>query len=60
MCEDLAQQLVPKTLKDAAKYPQNSRDVTLRRMRRAIEGKGWTECVETDWLMERLRVLLGW
>jgi hypothetical protein len=60
MCEDLAQQLVPKTLKDAAKFPQNSRDATLKRMRRAIEGKQWTERVETDWLMERLRVLLGW
>jgi hypothetical protein len=60
MCEDLAQQLVPKTLKDAAKYPMHSHDVTLKRIRRAIEGKKWTERVETDWLMERLRVLLGW
>jgi Protein of unknown function (DUF2442) len=60
MCEDLAQQLVPKTLKDAAKYPQNSREVTLRRMKKAIQSKGWTERVETDWLMERLRILLGW
>jgi hypothetical protein len=60
MCEDLAQQLVPKTLKDAAKFASNSRDVTLRRMRRAIEGKRWTERLETDWLMERLRILLGW
>jgi hypothetical protein len=60
MCEDLAQQLVPKTLKDAAKYPEHSRDVTLKRIRRAIQGKNWTERVETDWLMERLRALLGW
>jgi hypothetical protein len=60
MCEDLAQQLVPKTLKDALKFPQNSHEVTLRRIRRAIEGKDWTERVETDWLMARLRVLLGW
>ena len=60
MCEDLAQQLVPKTLKDAAKYPQNSREVTLRRMKKAIQSKGWTERVETDWLMSRLRILLGW
>ncbi|KAE8754493.1 DUF2442 domain-containing protein [Paraburkholderia madseniana] len=60
LCEDLARQLVPKTLKDAAKYPENTRDVTLRRMRRAIEGKGWTSVVETDWLIQRLRVLLGW
>ena len=60
MCEDLAQQLVPKALKDAAKYPQHSHDVTLGRMRRAIEGKQWTEGSETDWLMERLRVLLSW
>ncbi|SMG39839.1 Protein of unknown function [Paraburkholderia susongensis] len=60
VCEDLAQQLMPKALKDAAKFPQNSRDVTLRRIRRAIEGKGWTSVVETDWLMSRLRVLLGW
>ncbi|MDH6149544.1 MULTISPECIES: DUF2442 domain-containing protein [Paraburkholderia] len=60
MCEDLAQQLVPKTLQDAAKFPQNSHDVTLRRMRRAIVGKNWTGGAETDWLMQRLRVLLGW
>ncbi|MFM0007199.1 DUF2442 domain-containing protein [Paraburkholderia dipogonis] len=60
LCEDLAQQLVPKTLKDAANYPDNSRDVTLRRMRRAIANKEWTERVETDWLMQRLRALLGW
>ncbi|MDR6472145.1 hypothetical protein J2777_005886 [Paraburkholderia graminis] len=60
ICEDLAQQLVAKTLKDAAKYPKNSREVTLRRMRHAIERKNWTARVETDWLMERLRALLGW
>lgn len=60
LCEDLAQQLVPKTLKDASKYPQNSREATLRRMRRAIDGKRWLSVVETDWMMERLRVLLGW
>ncbi|MGF6859138.1 hypothetical protein OKW29_008049 [Paraburkholderia sp. CI3] len=60
VCEDLARQLVPKTLKDAAKFPQHSREITLRRMRRAIEGKGWVSVVEADWLIERLRVLLGW
>ncbi len=60
MCEDLAQQLVAKTLQDAAKHPQHSTEVTLNRMRRAIEGKKWTARVETDWLMERLRSLLGW
>ncbi|MBC8750183.1 hypothetical protein F6X42_27405 [Paraburkholderia sp. WC7.3b] len=60
LCEDLAQQLVQKTLKDAAKYPHHPHDVTLRRMRRAIERKGWTSVVETDWLMERLGILLGW
>jgi hypothetical protein len=59
-CEDLAQQLVPKTLKDAAKFPMHSHDVTLKRMRRAIERKGWLSVVETDWLMERLRTLLSW
>ena len=60
VCEDLARQLVSKTLKDAAKFPENAHDETLRRMRRAIESTGWTSVVETDWLMERLRVLLGW
>jgi hypothetical protein len=59
-CEDLAEQLVAKTLKDAAKFPQHSHDVTLKRMKKAIQSKGWTERVETDWLMERLRILLGW
>jgi hypothetical protein len=60
MCEDLAQQFIRKTLEDAAKYPQHSREVTLKRMRRAIEGKKWTERLETDRLIERLRLLLGW
>jgi hypothetical protein len=60
MCEDLAQQLVAVAHKDAAKFPQHSLEVTLRRVRRGIEGKGWVSVVEADWLMERLRVLLGW
>ncbi|WP_408419198.1 DUF2442 domain-containing protein [Paraburkholderia fungorum] len=60
MCEDLARQLVKKTLQDAAKFPMHSHDVTLKRMRRAIERKGWLERLETDWLMDRLRVLLNW
>jgi hypothetical protein len=59
-CEDLARQLVPKALKDAAKHPQHSNDETLGRMRRAIEGKGWVSIIEADWLMARLRGLLGW
>jgi Protein of unknown function (DUF2442) len=60
ICEDLAQQLVPKVLKDAAKHSHHSHDITLGRMRRAIEVRGWTEGTETDWLIERLRVLLSW
>ena len=60
VCEDLAQQLVAKARKDAAKYPQHSREVTLQRMRRAIEAKGWVSVVEADWLVERLRALLHW
>ncbi|WP_321947831.1 hypothetical protein [Paraburkholderia sp. J10-1] len=60
MCEDLARQLIPKVLQDATKFPQHSHDVTLARMRRAIEAKSWTEGLETDWLIERLRVLLDW
>lgn len=60
ICEDLARQLVPKTLKDAAKHPEHSHEVTLNRLRLAVEGKKWTERAETEWLMERLRVLLDW
>ncbi|USU18909.1 hypothetical protein [Paraburkholderia fungorum] len=60
VCEDLAHQLVPKAVKDAARNPDHSHDETLRRIRRAIEGKGWLSVVETGWLMERLRDLLGW
>jgi hypothetical protein len=60
ICEDLAHQLVPKAAKDAARNPDHSHDETLRRVRRAIEGKGWTERLETDWLLERLRALLDW
>lgn len=58
VCEDLAQQLVAKARKDAAQYPQHSFDVTLQRIRRAIEVKGWVSVVEADWLVERLRALL--
>jgi hypothetical protein len=60
VCEDLAQQLVQKTLQDAEKNPENAHDVTLRRMRRALIRKDWVSTAELDWLMERLRVLLGW
>jgi hypothetical protein len=60
VCEDLAQQLVAKARKDAAKYPHRSREVTLQRIRRAIEDKGWVRTVEADWLVERLRALLHW
>ncbi|MET3243475.1 hypothetical protein ABIE53_000220 [Burkholderia sp. OAS925] len=60
ICEDLAQQLVAKARQDAAKYPHHSREVTLQRIRRAIEGKGWVRAVEVDWLVERLRALLHW
>ncbi|CAH2897731.1 MAG: hypothetical protein PCALPYG88_2062 [uncultured Paraburkholderia sp.] len=60
ICEDLAQQLVGKAQKDAGKNPQHSRDVTLQRMRRAIEAKGWVSVVEAGWLVERLRALLRW
>jgi hypothetical protein len=59
LCEDLAQQLVAVGRKDAVKFPEHSRDVTLQRMRRAVEGKRWASVVETDWLMARLRILLG-
>jgi hypothetical protein len=60
ICEDLAHQLVPKTLKDAARNPDHLHDETLRRVRRAVEAKGWTSVVETDWLIERLHNLLDW
>jgi hypothetical protein len=60
VCEDLAQQLVAVAHKDAAKFPNNTHEVTLRRVRRGVEGKRWTSVVETDWLMTRLRILLGW
>lgn len=60
LCEDLAQQLVAVAHRNAGRFPEHSREVTLQRVRRGIEGKGWTSVVETDWLMERLRILLGW
>ncbi len=60
VCEDLAHQLVPKTIKDAANNPEHSHDETLRRVRRAIEGKDWVSVIEADWLMARLRTLLAW
>ncbi|MDR5855713.1 DUF2442 domain-containing protein [Caballeronia sp. LZ062] len=60
MCEDLARQLVPVTVKDTVDFPQQSREVTLSRVRRGVESKGWTSVVETDWMLKRLRTLLGW
>ncbi|CAD6514423.1 hypothetical protein ACFQ3P_04575 [Paraburkholderia sabiae] len=60
ICEDLAQQLVGVARKDASKHPENSREVTLERVRRGIEDKLWTSVMETDWLMKRLRSLLEW
>lgn len=60
LCEDLAQQLIAIAHRDEAKFPEHSHEVTLRRVRRGIEGKDWTSVVETDWLIERLRILLGW
>ncbi|SAK42447.1 hypothetical protein AWB77_00454 [Caballeronia fortuita] len=39
LCEDLAQQLVPKALADAAKFPDNPVTVTLQRMRNALQRK---------------------
>jgi hypothetical protein len=60
VCEDLAQQLIAIAHKDAAKFPEHSLEVTLRRVRRGIEGKRWVSVVEADWLMARLRILLGW
>ncbi|ALL70137.1 hypothetical protein K788_00008000 (plasmid) [Paraburkholderia caribensis MBA4] len=60
ICEDLAQQLVGVARREASKYPENSRDVTLARVRRGLEDKRWTSAVETDWLMARLRSLLEW
>lgn len=41
ICEDLAQQLVPKALKDASAHPNQNQDVTLERVRAAVACKGW-------------------
>lgn len=59
ICEDLARQLVAVAHKDMAKFPEHSREVTLERVRRAVEGKGWASVAEAEWLASRLRVLLG-
>lgn len=60
VCEDLAQNLVTIAHNDAAKYPEHSREVTLQRVRRGVEGKRWVSVVEAEWLVVRLRTLLGW
>lgn len=60
ICEDLAQQLVGVVHREASKYPENSREETLDRVRSGVEGKQWTYAVETNWLMARLRSLLKW
>ncbi|SEB92706.1 hypothetical protein SAMN02787142_0575 [Burkholderia sp. WP9] len=59
--EDPAQQLVTAALKDVEKYPENPHEKTLRRVRSAVADEDWVEGrAEMDWLVERLRVLLGW
>lgn len=59
--EDLAQQLVAPALKDVKKHPENAHEKTLRRVRNTVADKDWVEGkAEMDWLIERLRVLLGW
>jgi len=60
ICEDLAQQLVEVVHREASRYPENSCEETLDRVRRGIEAKQWTYAVETNWLMARLRSLLEW
>jgi hypothetical protein len=60
VCEDLARQLMPKALRDAEKHPEHTKDETLLRMRGAVAAKGWVSPEELGWLIERLRVLLGW
>lgn len=60
ICEDLAHQLVPKALKDAAVHPEQSQEVTLERVRAAVAHKGWVSADELLWLIVRLRALLNW
>jgi predicted YcjX-like family ATPase len=60
ICEDLAQQLIAVVHKDAAKFPEHSRDETLQRVRRGTQTKDWVSVVEMDWLIRRLRTLLDW
>lgn len=59
--EDLAQQLVKPALKDSEKRPENSHEKTLQRVKKTVADKGWVEGdAEMGWLIQRLRVLLGW
>jgi hypothetical protein len=60
VCEDLAHQLLRKTLSDAAKHPGHTSAETLERVREAVGGKGWVSPAELRWLMQRLRALLDW
>lgn len=60
ICEDLAQQLVPKVVNDAMAHPGHCRQVTLERVRAALERKGWVSGDELAWLISRLRTLLNW
>jgi hypothetical protein len=60
LCEGLAQQLTVPARKDAAKHPQNSHEMVLKRIGVAIAGKDWCSVVEMKWIVARLRELLGW
>ncbi|MEM5316830.1 hypothetical protein [Paraburkholderia sp. JHI869] len=60
LCEDLARQLLPVAMKDAAKHPQESSEEVLERFQAALARKCWLSEDELGWLVNRLRVLLAW
>lgn len=57
LCEDLARQLCPVAIRDATRH---SRPDALGRVRIAVGRRSWVTAAELDWVMQRLRTLLGW
>jgi hypothetical protein len=60
VCEDLAAQLVAVATRDAVSNPELSRQQTLQRVKTAVQAKNWLPAGELDWLLRRLKALLGW
>ncbi len=57
LCEDLARALCHLAIRDAYR---RSHDEALTRIRAALRRRSWVTAAELDWVISRMRRLLGW